>query len=608
MPALKLRILEDDRLSFEVPLTMTVELGRQRTGEPGPYRALSGSAPGTTRVVMAHQQESNCSRQHVLLQPLASSAVRVTNRSKVVLPRVGATAIAPGASMDLVPPFSLRLGSRTLSISDAESVDEFDLHGLDGQTIAPGSLQEFRQPIRPLPSLSPPQLNELIGWLQTTMGVLQSTVGSPDFLSQAADALVRIVGLDSGRVLLLQGGEWTVAAVHETALEGDAQWHPSQRVLTKIQQEKRTFWQRPQQQAPPPESASLIAVHTAVASPLLDGDGNVIGALYGERRRLSMQMAAGDGKLEAMLVEMLACSISTGLARQEQQQAAMTARAQFEQFFTPQLAKQLREEPDLLAGREAVVTLLFCDIRAFSRVSERLGPAGTVRWIGDTMGDLSQCVLEQEGVLVDYVGDELLAMWGAPTPHADHGVRAALAALAMRRALETLNDRWLPTLGEPMDLGIGLNTGPVQVGNTGSRYKFKYGPLGNTVNVASRVQGLTKFLRCRMLVTAATRQCLDDRFIARRVCRARVVNIVEPVDLYDVEAASTPERAQFFLASEAALEALEAREFALAARRSGEILLRHPGDGPLLLILSRVAQQLVQADLPFDPVWEPPGK
>src|SRR6476659_7934402 len=115
-----------------------------------------------------------------------------------------------------------------------------------------------------------------------------------------------------------------------------------------------------------------------------------------------------------------------------------------------------------------------------------------------------------------------------------------------------------------MDLGVGVNNGPAHVGNTGSKFKFKYGPLGNTVNLASRVQGLTKYLKTPLLVSADTRRQLGPGFIARRVIRTRVVNIQAPVDLYEVER-SDPERAEFFRDSEAALDALEKGEFADAA-------------------------------------------
>jgi hypothetical protein len=109
-------------------------------------------------------------------------------------------------------------------------------------------------------------------------------------------------------------------------------------------------------------------------------------------------------------------------------------------------------------------------------------------------------------------------------------------------------------------------------------------------------------------VTGATREHLGDDFVARRVVTARVVNNAEPVDLYEVEAAGLGRRRRFFAESEAALQALEAGDFALAAHRAGQLLLDHRNDGPLLLVLSRAGAALVQDGRGFDRVWEPPGK
>jgi adenylate cyclase len=304
----------------------------------------------------------------------------------------------------------------------------------------------------------------------------------------------------------------------------------------------------------------------------------------------------------------LACGVATGLARQEKERQALQSQVRFEQFFGPDLAAQLADEPDLLKGRAAEVTLLFCDVRGFSLASERLGPERTVEWISDAMSELSECVVNEQGVLVDYIGDELLAMWGAPKPQSDQAERAVRAALAMRSRLPALNARWQDKLGEAMDFGVGINTGPARVGNTGSRFKFKYGPLGNSVNLASRVQGLTKYLGCPLLVTQETRDRLGKDFLARRVVNARVVNITEPVDLYEVEPAGSVERRRFFGESEAALDELERKEFSQAARLSGALLHEHAGDVPLLLVLSRAAEMLMRGGVGFQKVWEAPGK
>src|SRR5207253_1283749 len=106
-------------------------------------------------------------------------------------------------------------------------------------------------------------------------------------------------------------------------------------------------------------------------------------------------------------------------------------------------------EPGLLEGRTADVTVLFCDIRGFSGVSERLGPVRTVAWVGDVMRELSRHVLDEQGVLVDYIGDEMLAMWGAPREQSDQAPRAVRAGLAMLDALAVIDQRWQTDLGEP---------------------------------------------------------------------------------------------------------------------------------------------------------------
>src|SRR5262249_55483309 len=159
--------------------------------------------------------------------------------------------------------------------------------------------------------------------------------------------------------------------------------------------------------------------------------------------------------------------VAAGLARLEQEQAALAAQVRFEQFFTPELSRQLAARPGLLESRDCEVTALFCDIRGFSRISERLGPAQTVTWMSDVLGSLSDCVLAHRGVLVNYVGDELLAMWGAPEEQPDHAMLACRAALAMLEQLPVLSRRWRDLLQEEMSFGIGINTGQACVGNIG---------------------------------------------------------------------------------------------------------------------------------------------
>ena len=316
---------------------------------------------------------------------------------------------------------------------------------------------------------------------------------------------------------------------------GAAKAPASRHVLNKVRQRAKTLWDKPEGSAT--ATTSLDSVAAVVAAPILNRQGEVIGALYGDRSFLSpANRQRGEiTEVQAMLVELLAGGIAAGLERLRQEQAAVAARVQFEQFFTPDLAKQLEQNPDLLKGRESEVTLLFCDIRGFSRISEKLGPAKTVEWINDVMGVLSDCVLAHQGVLVDYIGDELMAMWGAPTEQPDHAdPRLPGRPRHARRSSPSMDARWKPILGEEFDLGIGVNTGTARVGNTGTNRKFKYGPLGTTVNLASRVQGATKHFKARLIITGQTKAAIDDGFATRRLGKVRVVNIAEPVELYEL--------------------------------------------------------------------------
>jgi adenylate cyclase len=601
----KVSILVDSALACEVNLHGPLELGRQRAGESGPYQHQPACEGTPARLIIAPQQDKdNISRRHLTLTPLPDGRVQVSNHSQAPLD-CDEGAIPPGETTELTPPFSLPLPGRTISVLPAGSSDQYGIHTLAEPTLGPASRSDLSLSSRSVAQLQPAQMRVLLEGVPRTLGVLQSAVGAADFLDRASHALVQIVGLDTGRVVLRTGDAWQTAAIHGTA--NSPGWNPSRHVIDRLLCTRSTVWQKPQQ-ASDPDSASLRLLDTVVAAPLLDRHDQVIGVLYGERHKDSTHPSRPDTQVEALLVNLLACGVSAGLARLEQEQAALRATTLFEQFFSPELARHLAADPGLLDGREASVTVLFADVRSFSKYSEKLGAAVTFRWISDVLGELSRCVQQEGGALVDYIGDELMAMWGAPEPQPDQAARAVRAGLAMQAALPALDQRWQSVLGEGVRVGVGINSGTAQVGNTGSQIKFKYGPLGNTVNLAARVRGLTKYLRCGVLVTAATHRDLGDGFLARRVVRARVVNIEAPVDLFEVERAGDPQRQAFFAESQAALEALEACRFADAARAAGALLAGQPGDGPLLLILARATDALVRGGDGFDAVWVPPGK
>ncbi len=282
---------------------------------------------------------------------------------------------------------------------------------------------------------------------------------------------------------------------------------------------------------------------------------------------------------------------------------------EFAQFFTPELARYYVRHPELLMkGRDMDVTIMFCDIRGFSNISERLGPADTVSWLSDVMGRFSDCVIRHHGVLVDYLGDELMAMWGAPQSVPNHAELACDAAVDILEQLPSINAIWQDKIQGTTEVGIGLNSGIARVGNTGSHRKFKYGPLGNTVNLASRVEGATKHLGTNLLVTDNTYNQLSNKFASRRLGKVKVVNINSPVDLYEIVPQAQLLPSETKMQYEQALAYFEERKATKAASTLSRLLVDHPDDGPSLLLMSRVIDFLLQHGENFDPVWELPGK
>ena len=603
---INVKVYDQSKLVYEAQVDGPAEFGRQNPGEAAPYSHRQ--ADGVDRFIIARLDEAMISRKHLLLKPGANGRVTLTNQGKIPIRVHPDGSLGTGATSEVELPVTLTIGTRSLRFQAPVEEPSF-LNSLADAALAPGRPLDVSRAYasRALSKVASGTVDPeaLAQWMQATMGVLQSATGTLDFFAKAARAVVDLVGLDSGRVLLREDGRWVVRVV-ETSRPGpaDREWVPSRQVLGKVQADKKTYWQVPDLAN---ANASLMDVRAVVAAPILDRAGEVIGVLYGERR--TGPAARTIDRLEGLLVEMLACGVAAGLARVEQEEVAVRAQYQMEQFFTPELSRYLFEHPEALQARDCEVTMMSCDIRGFSRICESLGPTRTLEWLNDVLGVLSDCILAEQGVLVDYVGDELMAMWGAPIAQPDHAARAGRAALNMLDKVSTLNDRWSSTISGAMGLGIGISSGQARVGNVGSRVKFKYGALGNTVNLASRVQGATKYLKVPLLVTGATQQQLDTAsFAARRLCQVKVVNIVEPVTLYEVVRPGREHWAELRQGYEEALALVERQEFRAAARITGGLIAQpaYREDGPALILLQRAVNGLVGGAV--SAVWELPGK
>jgi adenylate cyclase len=545
-------------------------------------------------------QDPTVSTNQLHLQQLEDNRIHLRNLStKVTIRLADGSLIEPGRELSATLPARLQIGDTLVEI-EARNPDESAVDPAALRTIRPPlAAGSYGQPMaRQLGNA--PGSEELARWFEALVGVQRAAASSPDFFADTARAVVELIGLDSGLVLLRRNDDWAPLACHPPHDDAESQF--SRWILDTVVRERRTFYHAGQFQS---TTSSLQGVTAVVASPILNESQEVIGAVYGARRGSSRSLEIQP--LEAQLTQVLAAAVAAGLARLESEAQAARRRVQFEQFFTPDLAAALDRDPALLDGIEREVTVLFADIRGFSGLSEKMLARLACELIRDIMQHLTARIMESSGVVVDYIGDGLLAMWNAPVEQFDHAKRACRAALAMRDGLPELNRRWECRLGRPIELGIGINSGPALVGNTGSLQKFKYGPLGHTVNLASRVEGATKHLGVNLLITGSTRAQLGNNFATRRLCRARVVGIGGEVELHELHAESaSPDSQDRFASYEHALALYEAGKWSEASQAVFPILTRNGGayDLPSLTLLGRAVECLKSPPVSFDPILE----
>lgn len=208
----------------------------------------------------------------------------------------------------------------------------------------------------------------------------------------------------------------------------------------------------------------------------------------------------------------------------------------FAHYLAPAVIEKLVQgETKLeLGGVKRELTILFSDIRGFTSLSEKMKPEELVPFLNEYLTAMTDIVLSSEGVVDKYIGDAIMAFWGAPIVQNDHAVRAAMTAVRMKRKLAELQDSW-STSGKPkIDIGIGLNTGEVLVGNMGSRQRFDYTVIGDDVNLASRLEGLTKQYGVTALISESTRKKLGETFIVRELDLVAVKGRTKPVRIYEL--------------------------------------------------------------------------
>ncbi len=201
-------------------------------------------------------------------------------------------------------------------------------------------------------------------------------------------------------------------------------------------------------------------------------------------------------------------------------------------YTSPVLVRELIAHPEYLSlewGEVRDVSIYFSDIADFTSFSEALRPERLVALLNDYLTNMTDIVLEHGGVVDKYIGDAIMAFWGAPLAEPEHARRAVLAAIAMRRRCEALRARWLKEFNTLVVARAGINTGPVVSGNMGSRHKFNYTVMGDAVNLASRLEGANKPYGTTLMVSQACYDRARDAIEVRELDLLAVKGKKEPV-------------------------------------------------------------------------------
>jgi len=442
--------------------------------------------------------------------------------------------------------------------------------------------------LRPTHALLGPDAETVAHWLSAVSRLHRTAANAPQFLTRAAELTLDATGLDAVMVLLRSDDAWQIAGSALPQPQHGLCYEPA--ALAGLVQRPET-WRSPTPTAGEHASAGRgLPRDAVVVSPVLDDGGQLVGALYGVRHDRGDNRRRGVRPLEARVVETMAEAVAAGLARRQQEIESARQTVLLEQAFSPAVAAHLRAHPEALAGQTRLATLLFADLRGFTAIAQRITPKAAYDFLAELMELLTQAVMDRHGVVIDYYGDGVSALWNAPLDVPDQADQACAAALAMLDALPTFSRQWAGVVGQPLELGIGVHLGEVQVGNAGSHRRLKYGPRGAAVNLASRVQAATRQLDVPLLITDAVRRRLSPQFVALKACTAQLPGVDQPMELFTVLPATDARRIHDALERYArALSAFETGDLDAAELMLAQLLLDGPATPAAFLAEQTVA-------------------
>jgi adenylate cyclase len=223
----------------------------------------------------------------------------------------------------------------------------------------------------------------------------------------------------------------------------------------------------------------------------------------------------------------------------------------FGKYVSPLVIENLIKNPDMinLGGEKRNITVFFSDIRGFTSISEKIEPEILVNILNEYLTEMTSIIIRDDGLVDKYMGDAIMAFWGAPLDQPNHPIMACSSSLEMVLKLKELNKKWKNEGLPSFDIGIGINTGDAIVGNMGSSSRFDYTAMGDNVNLASRMEGLNKIYGTSIIITENTYSLVKDNFEFRRLDYVRVKGKKKSITIYELisEKGKTSKKKQDFI-------------------------------------------------------------
>ena len=314
---------------------------------------------------------------------------------------------------------------------------------------------------------------------------------------------------------------------------------------------------------------------------------------------LNFTIPAGTLTANVMLV-----SLYRALVEEKEKRKVRSA---FGQYLSPEVIRRLLLNPRLVEPRKTEITVMFSDIRGFTTISEKLDAQELALFLNGYLSDMTRIVFDTRGTLDKYIGDAVMAFWGAPYEDEQHAVQACTAALEMMKRVRELQKQWAAQGKPALDIGIGLNSGVASVGNMGSELRYGYTALGDAVNLASRLEGLNKDYGTHITANESTHAAAKDAgFFFRELDLIRVKGKLQPVTIYELigrtselqRDGSLPDVQEHVRLFNEARKLYRQRRWAEAQSAFQAILDRWSNDGPSILYMKRCQEYLADEPLP----------